>query len=58
MKTAEIFKELILLTEKSLRNFAIRKIFITVNNQEIESWFHSFTSETRVDGFVSRLSYL
>ncbi len=42
MEKARKFKELILLKRKSLRDFSMLNAFITANNQEIESRFHSF----------------
>ena len=35
MQTAEIFKELVQLTERKLRNFSVLKIFIAANNKEL-----------------------
>ena len=58
MKTAKIFKELILLTERKLTHFSILIIFITVNNQELGNWFHSFTVKTRIDTFIKLPSFL
>ena len=49
MQNTEIFKELILLKENSLRSFSILKIFITTNNQELGSRFHSFAAKTSID---------
>ena len=49
MQNAEIFKELLLLKVHSLRNFSICKIFITANNQELESRFLSFVARIRLD---------
>ena len=58
MQTAKIFKELILLMERDLPNLSIPKVFITVNNQELGSHFHSFTAATYIDTFMTLLSYL
>ena len=35
MKTAEMFKELVLLKERRLRNFSILKLVVAANNQEL-----------------------
>ncbi len=47
------FKELILLKRKSLRNFSMLNVFITANNQELESWFHSFVVQDHMNCTLS-----
>ena len=58
MERTEIFKQLKLLKEKSVRNFSIWKSFMTASNQEIGSRFHSFAAKTSIDKFKKPLSYL
>ena len=50
---AEIFKELILLTERKLRNFLILKLFITANNKKLGNRFHSFVAKTRINAIIN-----
>ena len=45
MYNFEVFKELVLQKENSQRNFSIRKLFITANNQEFGGRFHSFAAK-------------
>ena len=58
MKTAGIFKELILLTGRNLRNFSFCKTFITANNKKLGSRFHLFTAKYHIDAFIKLLSSL
>ena len=58
MYTVEIFKKLILLTEKHKEPFNLKNFVITANNQEIGSQFNSFTAKTHVDTFIKLLPYL
>ena len=58
MRTAGLFKELILLTERNLRNFSFCKTFITANNNKLGSRFHLFTAKYHIDVFVKLLSSL
>ena len=58
MKTAGIFKELILLTERNLRNFSFYKTFITANNHKLGSRFHLFTVKYHIDALIKLLSSL
>ena len=48
-----MFKELMLLTGKKLGIYSILKLFITANDQEFGSWFHSLTAKTRIDTFIN-----
>ena len=41
MKKAKKFNEFVLLMTEPLRNLLILKILITINNQELGSWFLS-----------------
>ena len=41
-----------LLAEGKLKNFSLLKIFITANNQELESRFHLFTAKACTDTFI------
>ena len=43
MKTGEIFKKLILLMEREIKNFSIEKFFVAANKRELGGGFHSFT---------------
>ena len=52
MLMAEIIKELVLLIERKLRNFAMLKLFIIANNQGLGNRFHSFTAKTHMDTFI------
>ena len=54
----ELFKELMLLMERKLRNFSILKLNVTVNNQELGNQFHSFTAKTRLESFIKLLTFL
>ena len=46
------FLKLIQLKETSLKSF------ITVSNEELKSWLHSFAARIRIDTFIKPLSYL
>ena len=47
MQKAKQFKEFVLLKTKSLREISISNIFITANNREFGSPFHSLQSNSR-----------
>ena len=54
----EMFKELILLKEKTYRTLQFGNFLIAANNQEIGTRFHLLTAKTHADTFMNLLSYL
>ena len=53
-----MFKELLLLEERNLRNFSFCKTFITANNKKLGGRFHLFTAKYHMDAFIKLLSSL
>ena len=41
-----------MLAGKSLKNFAILFLLVTVNSTKLGTRFHSFTANTQVDAFI------
>ena len=58
MQTTEIFGEFILQAEKPKELCNLKSFFITADNQELGSRFHSLTAKIHVDTFMKPLSYL
>ena len=53
MQTAEIFNELVVLTEGKLRNFLLLRLLKAANNNERERRFHSFAAKTHICAFIT-----
>ena len=53
-----MFMELILVTERKLRNVSILKLFTTANNQDLGNQFYSFTAKSCIDTFKNFFPYL